>query len=207
MRQLLLGIALLILWIAATPVFANWLNWRLASRFPPVNIKALPDGDAVILLGGASDRRILYALRVYRAGKAPRIVISGGNLPWGAAAAPEAERIAELLVEVGVPRSALILETKSGNTRENAINTAAIFNERGYRLGLLVTEGAHMPRALAAFRKAGIEVVPAPDNSYPQPFQVDSLLDLLPDAGALAGTTFAIKEMIGIAVYRLRDWA
>jgi hypothetical protein len=34
-----------------------------------------------------------------------------------------------------------------------------------------------------------------------------SLLDFLPDAGALAQTTEAIKEWIGLAVYRVRGWA
>jgi uncharacterized SAM-binding protein YcdF (DUF218 family) len=50
--------------------------------------------------------------------------------PWQAAVAPEAELIADLLIELGVPRSALILKTESRNTRENAINTAAIFKAR-----------------------------------------------------------------------------
>ena len=29
----LFGFALVALWIAATPIFANWLNWRLKSQF------------------------------------------------------------------------------------------------------------------------------------------------------------------------------
>src|SRR5262245_13598912 len=48
--QVLLGIALGILWVAATPGFAKWLNWRLVSRFPHVYIDDLPQSDAVILL-------------------------------------------------------------------------------------------------------------------------------------------------------------
>jgi uncharacterized SAM-binding protein YcdF (DUF218 family) len=115
--QVFLGFALAALWLAATPIFANWLNWQLASQFPHVNIETLPPSDVVISLGGGLDARALYALRIYRAGKAPRILISGGNLPWDAEAAPEAERIADLLAELGAPRSALILETESRTTR------------------------------------------------------------------------------------------
>ena len=149
----LLGFALVALWIAATPVFANWLNWRLESQFPPVNVEKLPQSDVVILLGGVGldlynpANRIMHALQIYRAGKAPLIVYSGGN--------------ADPLVELGVPRSALILETESRNTRENAINTAAIFKAHGWRNGILVTSAAHMPRALAAFQRVGLNVVPA----------------------------------------------
>jgi uncharacterized SAM-binding protein YcdF (DUF218 family) len=205
--QVLLGVALFALWIAATPVCANWLNWRLESQFRPVSVEMLPQSDVVVLLGGGSDSRIMLALQIYRAGKAPLIVISGGNLPWQAAVVPESQRIADFLVELGAPRSALILETESRNTRENAVNTAAIFKERGWRNGLLVTSGDHMPRALAAFQKVGLDVVPAATEIQAGPLQIDSLLDLLPDANTLAWTTSAIKEMIGLCVYHLRGWA
>ncbi|MGC1178198.1 MAG: YdcF family protein [Methyloceanibacter sp.] len=218
--QVLLGLALVALWIAATPVCANWLNLRLESQFPPVSVEMLPQSDVVIVLGGALGQplpprvelggptsRIMEALRIYRAGKAPLIVISGGNLPWQATVVPESQLIADLLVELGAPRSALILETGSRNTRENAVNTAAIFKEHGWRTGLLVTSGTHMPRALAAFQKLGLDVTPAATDIHARPLQFVSLLDLLPDAGALAGTTLAVKEMMGLCIYRLRGWA
>jgi uncharacterized SAM-binding protein YcdF (DUF218 family) len=205
--QVLLGVALVDLWIAATPIFADWLNLRLESQFRPASVEMLPQRDVVVLLGGGSDRRIMRALQIYRAGKAPLIVISGGNLPWQAAAVPESQRIADFLVELGAPRSALILETESRNTRENAVNTAAIFKEHGWRNGLLVTSGDHMPRALAAFQKVGLDVVPAATEIQAEPLQIDSLLDFLPDADALAWSTSAIKEMIGLCVYHLRGWA
>jgi uncharacterized SAM-binding protein YcdF (DUF218 family) len=212
--QVLLGFALVALWLAATPVFANWLDWQLESQFPPARVEMLPQSDVVIVLGGMSDRplqpRVTYALRIYGAGKAPLIVISAGNLPWQAAIVPEAQLIADRLVKLGAPRSALILETESRNTRENAVNTAAIFKEHSWRTGLLVTSGAHMPRALAAFQKVGLSVVPAAADIHARPprsLQFVNVLDLLPDAGALYKTTLAIKEMIGLRVYRYRGWA
>ena len=205
--QVLLGLALLTLWIAATPLCANRLNWRLQSELVPVSVDPLPQSDVIILLGGIGPAdRIVDTLRIYRAGKAPRIVISGGNQPWRVCAVPEAESISNVLVGLGIPFSALILETESRNTRENAVNTAAIFEAHGWRTGLLVTSGTHMPRALAAFQKMGISLVPAATDLYGPPKFV-TLLDLLPDAQALALTTSAIKEMIGLGVYRFRGWA
>ena len=67
-------------------------------------------------------------------------------------------------------------------------------------LPALVTSGAHMPRAVAAFRSVGLDVIPAATDIrvvYPL---YGSAVDLLPDAGALAQTTDAIKELIGLAV-------
>ena len=218
----LFGCMLVALWIASTPFCANWLNWRLESQFPPVKPEMLPQSDAVIVLGGtlgqpfppriapdlggAADR-IIHALRIYRAGKAPLIVVSAGNLPWTGAIVPEAQLVAEFLVELGVPRSALVLETGGRTTRENATKTAALFEQHGWRNGLLVTSGAHMPRALGAFRKAGLDVTSAATDVHAGPVRSVSLLSLLPNAGALASTTSAIKEMIGLSVYRYLDWA
>src|SRR5262249_51697299 len=152
----------------------------------------LPASDAVILLGGGFNRS-LHALRIYRAGKAARIVVSGGSPSMNAT---EAEQMGDLLAELGGPRSALILEIQSRTTRENAINTAAVFKEHGWRTGLLVTSVTHVPRAFAAFRRVGLDVVPVA-TEMPTP-QIVSLMDLLPDADALASTTSAINEMIGL---------
>ncbi|MGH6923661.1 MAG: YdcF family protein, partial [Propylenella sp.] len=165
----LLAAILAALWVVSTPLFANWITVRLEGRFPPQAVDALPAVDAIILLGGVLDRpasgtipadlgeaadRLLHAARLFRAGKAPRIVVTGGNLPW-TGGAPESETLAELLIELGVPRPALIIETKSVNTRESGVNVAATFREKGWRTGLLVTSGTHMRRALVVFRAAG----------------------------------------------------
>ena len=220
--QVLLGFALAALWVSATPIVANWLTYRLESRFPPVSVENLPRADAVIVLGGVlgqpvpplmaadlsgSVDRIIHALRIYRAGKAPLIVVSAGNQPWQRDLVPEAQLIADLLVELGAPQSALILETESRNTRENASRTAAIFKEHGWQKGLLVTSGAHMPRALGAFQNVGLVITPAATDVHARPMQSFSLFGLLPDVGALKATTLAIKEMIALYVYRYRGWA
>ena len=38
-ERLMLGFALAVLWISAAPAFANWLNFRLESPYPPANIQ------------------------------------------------------------------------------------------------------------------------------------------------------------------------
>jgi uncharacterized SAM-binding protein YcdF (DUF218 family) len=187
------------IWIVATPSFSNWLNWWLESQFPPVNLETLPQTDAVILLGGSGldlnnpTNRIMQALQIYRAGKAPLIVYSGGN--------------ADPLIELGVPRANLILDAESRNTRENAVNTAAIFKARGWHSGILVTSVAHMPRALAAFQRVGLSVVPATPGVSAGPTKFDSHLNFQMNNGALQRTTEAIKEIVGLLVYRFLGWA
>jgi uncharacterized SAM-binding protein YcdF (DUF218 family) len=218
--QWLFGIALLVLWLTATPAVANWLNWQLESQFPPARADTLPTSDALIVLGGilgqpfpprvapdlsASSDRIVHALRIYRAKGVP-IVISAGNLPWENTLTSEARLIADFFVELGVPRSAVVLETNGRTTRENAVRTAVIFKERGWQHALLVTSGAHMPRALRTFRHVGLDVTPAATDVHAWPPSAISPFELLPDVSALARSTLAIKEMVGLVYYRARGW-
>jgi uncharacterized SAM-binding protein YcdF (DUF218 family) len=233
--QVLLVFALVALWLSATPLLANWLSWYLESQFPPVSVAKLPRSDVVIVLGGVGGRPLppgdMHLARIYRTGKAPLVLDDPGGEPFpprlmramriylagkapqillSAADAPEAQLNATRLIDLGAPRSALTLEAESQNTRENAVNAAAIFEENAWRTGLLVTSGVHMPRAFAAFKKVGLNVTPAATDIHvksPRPFQIVSLGDLLPDAGALNKTMLAIRELIGLAVYRCRGWA
>jgi uncharacterized SAM-binding protein YcdF (DUF218 family) len=217
-----LALAVVVLWVSSMPVTASWLLGRLEDKYPAVAIDALPIADVAIVLGGSigqplppritsdlSDAadRVLEAARLFRAGKVSRILVSGGNLPWQTAVQPDAELVVDLLVEFGVPRDSIVADTESRNTRENAINSAAIMKGRGWQTALLVTSAAHMPRALAAFKRAGIDVTPATTDVQVLYPLYDSAFDFLPDAGALARTTDAIREWIGLIVYRLRGWA
>lgn len=219
---LFFAVAIGALWTCSTPIFANWLMGGVESKNLPVALDSLPVADAIVVLGGFMGQpnpprrtpdfseavdRLLFAGDLYRAGKALVIVISGGNLPWLKAVAPEAELAAAFLIQSGIPASAIVIESASRNTHENAVNTAQIFKARSFQSGLLVTSAAHMDRSLATFRAAGLQVTPASTDvrvTYPY---YQSPLDLLPDADALARTTSSIKEYIGLFAYRLKGWA
>lgn len=220
--RLVLAAAITVLWISSTPLFAKWLYGLLEAEYPPAAIEDLPRSDVAIVLGGSIGRplpprgapdageafdRVLHTARLFRAGRVDAVLASGGNLPWLVTSTSEAELIADLLVELGVRPSAIALEPDSRNTHENAVNTAAVMLSREWNSALLVTSAAHMPRALATFEKAGITAVPAPTDfrvTYPL---YESVLDLLPSAEAVERSTDALKELLGLLVYRLRGWA
>ncbi len=210
-----IAVAVILLWLASTPAFAGLLTVILEEQNPPVPIETISPKDVVIVLGGgiaqsghmgSTGDRVMQAELLWRAGKVQTIIVTGGNLPWARASTTDASFAAELLQAYGVPPDSIIVESNSRNTHENAINTAAIWRERHFRSGLLVTSATHMPRAIASFRKSGLDVAPWPADlrgGYPP----TSVFDFLPDATALEMTTTAIKEWLGLAVYRLRGWA
>jgi uncharacterized SAM-binding protein YcdF (DUF218 family) len=221
--RILLAIVAVGLWIASMPAFAGLITATLEEQHPAIAVAAAPVADVIVVLGGgiasSGDRefaeatlgkaadRLGQAYALWRAGKGKVILISGGNLPWDNLEKPEAELAAGILEEVGVPPEDIIIEGASRNTHENAVNTAALWREKGFRTGFLVTSAAHMPRALATFHAAGLDLMPWPAAFQIQGPLVQNLFDLLPDATALAMTSSSTKEWLGLIVYRLQGWA
>lgn len=123
--------------------------------------------DAVVVLGAAFRpddtvspalvRRARHAAALVRAGRAPRLIASGGPC-GGSGARSEAEAIAAIAEEEGVPGAAIVLEPTARSTRENACRCAALMHGRGWCRALIVTDGYHMPRALMAFAACGLTV-------------------------------------------------
>jgi uncharacterized SAM-binding protein YcdF (DUF218 family) len=212
--------AFAIFWTSATPIVANWLTSTLERQYPSIPA-TLPRADVAIVLGGAVSApipprdvpelsaaadRVWYAAHLVRTGRVQRLVVVGGNVPWGLKATPEAEVIRDLLVELGVSRASIQIGANSRNTYENAIEAKALSKEQPFDSALLVSSAAHMPRALAVFRKAGIPVVPAACDFRSTAVLTATVLDWLPTAEAFAMTSAAMREWIGYYAYRWRDW-
>ncbi len=225
-----MGLALGILLIGSSGWFSTLLVRSLEQQyfspsFPATGAQPL---QAIVLLGGATGSqlsprpwvditdegdRIIHAASLYRQGRAPYIIPTGGRIAWRGPGDPEAADMSQLLQFMGVPESAIIPESKALNTYENAVNIKALLKERNIDQFFLVTSAAHMPRSMMIFRKLGMEPTAAPTDytrtdqeSRITGFQ-DFLLGLLPDAEFLRDTNRAIKEYIGIWVYRLKGWA
>jgi uncharacterized SAM-binding protein YcdF (DUF218 family) len=217
----LLFVSVGILWISSMPAFSSYVVASLERAFLPVPVAESPSADAILVLGGcvgaadyprlevdivdASDR-VLHATRLYRAGKATVIIVTGGTIKWLGSKTPEADSISRLLQEWGVPANAIVIEQESVNTYQNALNTKRLLERRGLKSILLVTSAMHMPRALATFRSAGINAIPSPTDYVAVQREELTIIDFLPDAGALANTTQAIKEYMGLVVYRCQGW-
>jgi uncharacterized SAM-binding protein YcdF (DUF218 family) len=214
--------ALVSLAALGSPLVTKTLVRSLESRYPDPGLD-VPAAAAIVVLGGTlrmpsgshhsseltdSSDRILTAFRLYRAGKAPLIFCSGGNEPLGGQAGktPEAVWMARLLEEWNVPASAVEFEGNSINTRENATYTYRALAQRGIRRILLVTSAMHMPRAAGAFRKAGFDVLGVPCDFH-SGFQGRAIVSQwLPQARYLADSAGALREWLGLGIYRMRGW-
>jgi uncharacterized SAM-binding protein YcdF (DUF218 family) len=189
----------------------------------------LPQADAIVILGGAlrapnyprpivevmeAGDRILYGAKLYRDGKAPLIIASGGRIDWLGGKSSESADMETFLMTLGVPQAAILQEPDSLNTHENAVNVGRLMEFRGIKKVLLVTSAIHMPRSLKIFQKEQIDAIAAPTDFLTTPGEIGEqqqtvagvLLDFMPQSDKLDETTNALKEYVGTFIYWLRGW-
>jgi len=119
--------------------------------------------DVIIVLGGGepgTTRRAQHAAALYHAGYAPVILCTGGGPAEHAST--EAHRCAQVVQAAGVPADAVLLETTSRSTAENARETEAIMGAHGWQDGVLVSDNFHLWRARWLFEARHLRVYPSP---------------------------------------------
>jgi uncharacterized SAM-binding protein YcdF (DUF218 family) len=211
-----LWLAVLWLLIWSTPWASHALRNHLEQGYPPIAVENVPSAPALVVLGGgispasldapaglqhpnlqAAADRVWHAARLFHAGKAPLIVVSGGG-DLALQRETEAQAMARFLRDLGVPAAALLLEDKSRNTQDNAAMSAALLKARGIQRILLVTSALHMPRAVPLFQAQGLEVIAAAaDHEADDTSRWPLFRRLLPDLEALSASGRAIKEWVG----------
>jgi uncharacterized SAM-binding protein YcdF (DUF218 family) len=222
-----LSAALIILFLSGNTWVSNWLAQSLEWQYIPKT--ELPKADAIVVLGGGirskayprpdvdfseAGDRVWYGASLYRAGKAPKIIVSGGRIIWKGGGNPESEDLTNLLVTMGVPKADIIPESDSMNTRDNGVYVQKILKANNFKTILLVTSAMHMPRSMAIFKHLGIKAIAAPTDFRVSQLELDEpnlqtesvILSLMPNEERLAVTTSAIREYIGMWVYKVKDW-
>jgi len=209
------------IWLCATPVVSDWVRLSLERRYEPTAIHALPNADAILVLGGgvegtaaprlfpdlnAAADRAWHGARLFHEEKAPILVLTGGRLPWHANRGIEADAMVRFLSDLGVPADRILLEGRSHNTYENVQEVLDLLANRDIDQVLLVTSAFHMRRAQATFHASGIRVIPAATDHEVLTGQKLTPLDFLPDVKALMNSSIALKEYLGLWVYRWRGW-
>jgi uncharacterized SAM-binding protein YcdF (DUF218 family) len=216
-----LSLAVLVLWVSSTPIVAGIAYRAVEANYPAKPLASIPDGDCIVVLGGALGApmpprvdvefneavdRVYKTAQLFRAGKGRVVIVTAGNQPWSESRWAEAELIRDLLVEWGVPHDVVVLEGSSRNTRENAVYSKNIIDAYMCENTLLVTSAAHMPRSLAAFKSIGVNAFPVSTDVRVSDGNAITVMDFLPDAHALEMTSDAIREWIGRWYYEFQGW-
>ena len=200
------------LWLWATPIMTLFVGVPLEREFlvddcVPI-VETYPTADAIMLLGGgigaytnfspyaemwSGADRVWQAARLYKAGKAPKIISTGVS---------PRDATLPLLKDFGLADDS-VLFFEARNTEEEA----KVVEKLCYEKILLVTSAWHMKRTRLIFEKfaPNVDVACAPadfENSMKvvKPFEPTWLI---PDVNTLALNTAALHEWIGIVGYAL----
>jgi uncharacterized SAM-binding protein YcdF (DUF218 family) len=214
-RSLLASCALLLVLIGFFPV-GEWLIAPLENRF--TTNAALPnEADGILVLGGAiapqrsniwqqpqlrsaADRltNFLYLARLY---PDAQLVFTGGTGSLIQQEFKEAEMARALFDQLGLAERAILYESESRNTAENASNSKQLVTPENNEHWILITSAYHMPRSVGVFCQQDWIVQPYPVDHYSHrgnllriEFSFSENLDVLKTA---------IREWIGLVAYRI----
>lgn len=200
------------LWFWMTPVAALMIGAPLEREFlvdgKVPKVETFPEAEAIVLLGGgmgadtnlssyaemfAGADRVWQAARLFKAGKAEKIVSTGVEAR---------DSTLSLLKDFGIAEDNVsFLAAK--NTEEEAKAVAKL----GLRRVLLVTSAWHMKRARLMFEKFApeVEVVCVPADFEQTLFSLKSFsfTAVLPDANAFIANSTSFHEWLGIVCYKL----
>ena len=206
-------IGTLILIVFSLPIISFKLNKYLEKDYSIEEVSNIKEADAIIVLsgmistikigdklkyefGGAVDR-ILSGMDLFRNNKAPLLILTRGHQPWKYGI-PEGEFLKKFAIKYGVPNENILLTDNVSNTEEEAKSVKNILKIDSPKI-ILVTSAFHMYRASKIFKAENFDIIP---------FAVDfqnsrkiTIIDFIPSASALNGTSYFLREMIGRLYY------
>lgn len=216
--RLLLGLTLLWLYLISTPFLPDKLMASLENQYPPVKITMGKDVSVnskdtmvhILVLGSGYtfDNRLSYCaqlnttglarltegIRLHRLLPGSKLIFSGyaGNQPL-----PQAVVTALAAQELGIDSSITATISEPWNTKSEAAEYLKRFGT-AYKL-YLVTDAAHMPRAISHFRNTGLNPIPAPTNFNIRHNNIShNYTDFFPSSGNIRYMEIVFQEYLGM---------
>lgn len=110
----------------------------------------LQKADAIVVLSGGSDRTE-WGIKLYQDGWAPKLIFSGAALDKTGPS--NAQAMAVVAEQEGIPSDAILLEQKATNTYENGLFSKGILDRIGAKTIIVVTSPYHQRRAYEIFKE------------------------------------------------------
>ena len=216
-KKKLIYIAIGVLYIISTPVFSNNFFKLVEGSEYLKPISAIDSADAIVVLSGMLEinevgdstyiewgdpDRFFGGITLFKAGKAQKLVFTGGKMPWDKAKKTEGEVLKEYAISNGIPSNKIFVTKDVENTADEAVAVKELISPS--RRIILVTSAYHMYRAKRLFEKQGLEVVPYKVDYKTSRNNTTTLMDFLPTAGNIELTETGIREIIGRIFYLVK---
>ncbi len=210
------------MWIVGASPLGAWLLAGLERPYVAAT-RSVERADAVVMLGGThcasaqgwlpfdlgdSGDRVLVALELIRLGKATNLVFGGSFYESGKTRRPDSELLVPWIQAWRLPTGRMHLLGICANTRDEASRTAGLARQYGWRKVLVVSSAAHLRRAEATFRKAGVEIEPVGcDFGGVNRMAAGGQWHWVPRMDGFQCCNAWLHEELGWWYYRLKGWA
>jgi len=195
-RTILLTIVLLI--PALLLLIASAVIWQARTN------EARP-ADAIVVLGAAQyngrpsnvlSSRLDQAYDLYARGLAPRIIVTGGMAEGDIYT--EAESGAMYLQELGVPDSAILMESEGTDTWESMQGVDTLLEGTNVQTLLVVSDGFHLLRAELMARALGYQAYSSPATDSPiEPWSGLEIAHVIRETGGIVVLLPTLLEGLG----------
>jgi len=217
-KKKLIYIAIGVLYILSTPILSNNFFKIVEGSEYRKPISTIDSADAIVVLSGMLEinevgdstyiewgvpDRFFGGIALFKAGKAQKLIFTGGKMPWNKAKKTEGEALREFAISNGIQSQYIIVTKEVENTADEAVAVKELIKPS--KRIILVTSAYHMYRAKRLFEKQKFEVIP-----YEVDFKISgnnqiTFMDFLPSAIDLQLTETGIREIIGRLFYLVKD--
>lgn len=217
-KKKLVYIAVGVLYIISTPIFSNNFFKLVEGSEYRKPISAIDSADAIVVLSGMLEinevghstyiewgdpDRFFGGIALFKAGKAQKLVFTGGKMPWDKAKKTEGEVLKEYAMSNGVLSEKILVTKDVENTADEAVSVKELIGPN--KKIILGTSAYHMYRAKKLFERQGFIVIP-----YKVDYKVSRnnkivVMDFLPDAQCLEQTETGCREILGRIFYIIKN--
>ena len=206
------------LYLYSTPAIAYLSLATLEWQHPPRPISA-NEADAIVVLSAgivppdsvrpkaqldsASVARCLHAAQLYHSGPRRRVLLTGGKVRPNRKGPFLAEAMQDFMLQLGISKEDILLETRSRTTFENALYSANVLGDHQIKSVILVTDATHLHRGVLCFEAQGIKATPSGCRYRATEFEW-RLASFLPNEGAAVANHDVFHEWLGLAWYWLK---
>jgi uncharacterized SAM-binding protein YcdF (DUF218 family) len=158
-------------------------------------------GDSTYVEWGDPDR-FFGGVALFKAGKAQKLIFTGGKMPWDKAKKTERNVLKEYAIQNGIPTKKIFVTKDVENTADEAVAVKELISPS--KRIKLVTSAYHMYRAIRLFEKDGNKVIPYKVDYKVARSLKTTIMDFLPDAESLKQTEMGMKELMGRLFYLIK---
>ena len=217
-KKKIIYIAIGVLYIISTPIFSNNFFKLVEGSEYRKPISAIDSADAIVVLSGMLEinevgdstyiewgdpDRFFGGIALFKAGKAQKLVFTGGKMPWDKVNKTEGEVLKEYAIANGIETNKIFVTKDVENTADEAVAVKGLISPS--KRIILVTSAYHMYRAKRLFEKQGFIVIPYKVDYKNSNNKVVTILDFLPSADNLKTTEIGIREIIGRLFYLVKN--